>query len=440
MAQFRTSADIVDAALRNAGEVTSGNSSYESEALSFVNRVHFSLIAGGTVALGKDVTVEIDETFPWARAKRPMVLELQPKYSTGSVTLTLASESGTFSAAPSYSVAGWYLKPNGAQGVYRIASHTASSTSFELDAAYPEVSVTAGTFEVFKLDYDLTPDYIVIDSSNNKLDFKKTSAGSILTATLTAGAYTPAQLATHAATQITTAASGPTVTGTFTAVTKKFTFTSDGVGTTTLLPYFATGSNVGQSAHTTLGFDTDDLTASTTQTSTYILGGIARLIEPMVIHRGKLSEVFGLDKESFSRDYPLPRIGEREPDRFCVLREASDGSFRVRFNGYPTEKVRIEVEHVEVPKDLKDNAGSVPLVPRKHVDVLEDAATARIMFLKNDDRASLYMQLTQGTLLSMINQHRGSIMRSAQNFGQIISRRDLIGDRRRRLFPSEPYT
>lgn len=439
MAQFRTSADIVDAALRNAGEVTNGNSAYEAEALAFVNRVHFSLIAGGTIALGKDVTVEIDETFPWARSKRPMVLELQPKYDSGSLALTLGSEAGTFSSAPSYSVAGWYLKPSGSEGVYRIASHTASASAFELDAAFPESSITSGKFEVFKLDYDLTPDYIVIDSSNNKLDFKKTSAGSLLTATLTAGAYTPAQLATHAATQITSAAAGPTVTGAYSAITKKFTLTSDGAGTTTLLPFFATGTNVAQSAHTTLGFDTDDLSASVTQTSTYILGGVARLIEPMTIHRGLSKGVFGIDKESFSRDYPFAQVKEKEPDRFCVFSEGADGSFRVRFNAFPAEKVRIEVEFVEVPKDLKDNAGSIPLVPRKHVDVLEDAATARIMFLKNDDRATLYMQLTQGTLLSMVNQHRGSLLRSAQNFAQIIPRRDLIGDRRRRLFPEEPY-
>lgn len=214
MAQFRTTADLVDFVLKRCGEVTNGNSQYDSngDVLDFANKVHFNLICGGTIAFGKDDTVEIDETWPWARAKRPLILELQPKYATGTITVTLGSEAGTFGTAPSYSVAGWYLRIPGKEGVYRIASHTAASTDFELDGAWPLATVTAGgSFEVFKLDYDLVPSYIVIDSDNNKIDFKKTSGGSELTATLTAGTYTPSALATEIGTQMTTAASGPTI-------------------------------------------------------------------------------------------------------------------------------------------------------------------------------------------------------------------------------------
>lgn len=439
MAQFRTTADIMDLALANAGEVTNGNSSYESELLNKLNRVHFSLVAGGTIPLGKDATVQIDETWPWAKSRRPLILELQPKITTGSVTLTLSSEAGTFSSAPSVSVAGWYLKVDGAEGTYRIASHTASATAFELDAAWPLASVTTGTFTLFKLDYDLIPSYLVIDSTNNKLNFKKASAGSELTATLTAGTYTPAQLATHVATQMTTAASGPTITGSYSAVTKLFSFVTDAAGATTLLPLFATGSNRAQSVHPLLGFDDTDLTAATTQTSTYILGGIARLIEPMKAQRGGPQLIFGCDAESFARDFTFSEITEGVPDRFTVIQEYPDGTLQVRMNKYPTDKMRIEIDHVPIPRDLKDSSGSIPLVPRKHIDVLEDAATFYIMLLKNDDRAMSYAQLVQGKLTAMINQHRGSLLRSGENFGQLIPRRDQISRIRRSLFPSEPY-
>ncbi len=440
MAQFRTTADIMDLALTNAGETTNGNSSYESDLLNKLNRVHFAIVAGGTIPLGKDTTVEIDETWGWARAKRPIIIELQPKIETGTVVLTLGSEAGTFSAGPSVSVAGWYLQISGCEGTYRIASHTAAATAFELDGAWPLPSTTAANFTLFKLDYDLIPDYIVIDETNNKLDFKKTSGGSVLTATLTSGSYTPAQLATHVAAQMTTAAAGPAITGAYSSITKLFTLTSDGAGTTTLLPMFATGTNQAQSVHKTLGFDDTDIAASTTQTSTYILGGIARLVEPFRIHKGIQTEVFGIDTESFARDWTFADINEGIPDRFTVVRENPDGSLRVRFNRYASsDKIRVEIDHTAVPRDLKDNAGSVPLLPRKHVDVLEDAATFYIMLLKSDDRAPMYAQLVQGKLQAMVNQHRGQMMRVGKDFGQIVSRKDLTGNRRRRLFPLDPY-
>lgn len=439
MAQFRTTADIMDLALVNVGEVTNGNSPYESDLLNKLNRVHFSLLAGGTIALGPDAAVEIDEVWPWALSRRPMILELQPKITTGSVTVTLGSEGVTFSSGPSVSVAGWYLKVNGQEGVYRIASHTAASTSAELDGAWPYATVSGGSFTLYKLDYDLVPSYLVIDETNNKIDFKKVAGGAELTATLTAGAYTPSDLATHVAAQMTTAASGPTITGSYSSVTRLFSFVSNGASSTTLLPMFATGTNQKQSAHKLLGFDDEDLTAALTQTSTYILGGIARLVEPLRAQRGEKMEILGLDKDSLGRDYPPMNVEEGVPTKFAVIHEADSGALKVRFNKYPDSKMRIEVDYIAVPRDLKDSAGSVPLVPRKFVDVLEDAATFYAMLLKHDDRADAYGALVKGKLQAMVNQHRGSLMRTGDSFGRLIPRRDLTGPGRRRMFPDEAY-
>lgn len=429
----------MDLALANAGEVTNGNSAYETDLLNKLNRVHFTLIAGGTISLGKDISVEIDEVWPWAKAERPMILELQPKITSGTVTVTLGSEVGAFSSGPSVSVAGWYLSIDGKEGLYRIASHTAAATAFELDGAWPLATVSGGSFKVFKLDYDLVPSYLVIDSSNNKLNFKTTAGGAELTATLTAGAYTPSDLASHVGTVMTTAAAGPAITGSYSTITKLVTITSDGAGATTLLPLFATGTNQAQSAHKLLGYDDTDATAGTTQTATYIQGGIARLIEPFRIQGGFKQEITAIDAETFMREYPPLVIEEGLPTRFTVINEKPDGSFRVRFNRYPADKTRIEIDHVAIPRDLKDNAGSVPLVPRKFIDVLEDAATFYIMLLKQDDRANAYAGLVMGKILSMINQHRGSLLRAGEFFGRIVPRADLKGARRRRFFPSEPY-
>lgn len=439
MAQFRSTADILDLALEAAGEVINGNSSYESQALGFLNRVHFALVAGGTIPLGKDSTIDIDEPWTWAQADRPLILELQPKYDTGSVTLTQGSESGTFSNAPTASLAGWNLRITGRDEVLRIASHTAGASAFELDGAYPDESGSGLLFTAFQLDYDLVPSYLVIDSSNNKIQFQK-AASTPLTGTLTAGSYTPSALATHVASVITAAAGGPTVTGTYSTTTKLFTFTSDLAGPS-IFQIIGDGSQSKFSAHRLLGFDDETTSSAAAQTSTYVLGGLARLIEPMKIHKGATGtgSLLGVDSETFQRNYPLNRVQEGYPDRYCVIRETSDGSLTIRLNAYPVDKTRIEVEHTPVPRDLKDNSSSIPLIPRKHADVLVDATAFYIAFMKNDDKAQAFAALVQGKINAMCAQADGSLQRTGENFGQVIPRRDLLRSFRRRFFDREPY-
>ena len=436
MAQFRSTADILDLALQNAGEVTNGNSPYETQALNYLNRVHFAIVAGGTIPVGKDTTVVIDEVWPWARCKAPIILELMPKYDTGSVTLTQDSEVGAFSAAPTISLQGYHLRIDGREEIFKIAQHTAAATAFELDAAYTDATGAGLTFNAVKLDYDIVSSYITINTGNNKFQFSKVAGGAThLTATLTVGVYTPADLIAHIATQATAAAGGPTITGSYSTITRKFTLTSDLAGATSFY-IVGNGTQAGFSVHKNIGFDDETSTASAaSQTSAYVLNGICRLIEPMKIHKGSNGDgsVYGIDPESFQRNYPLRDIGERVPDRFTVLREYPDGTYVVRFNQYPTERTRVEVEAVEIPHDLKDNSTSIPRVPRKHVDVLEDAATFYIMLNKSDDRAQVYANLLQGKLNAMIAQNRGALVRSGKHFGQIVSRADLVPSKRRRL-------
>lgn len=438
MAQFRTSADILDLALTNAGEVTNGNSPYETQALDFLNKVNFVLIAGGTIPLGKDTTVEIDEVWPWAKAKTPLVLELQPKYDTGTVALTQGSEVGTFSSGPAASLRGYHIRISGKEEVYKIAEHTAASTSFELDAAYPDDTVSGANFEAIKIDYELIPSFITVNPGNQYFQFQKAS-GTTLTGTLTQGVYSPASLISHVATVATAAAGGPTITGSYSEVTRKFTLTSNLAGATSFF-LVGDGTQCGFSIHKDLGYDDETSSASAaSHTSTYVLGGIARLVEPFRVHKGGGDgAIFGLDSESFHRDYPLNSVPEGIPDRFSVVGEQADGILTVRFNKFPTEKTRVEVERVLVPRDLKDTTGSVSLVPRKHVEVLEWATSFFLGFLKNDDKMQVWANLVQGKLKAMISQHRGSLVRTGTNFGQIVSRLDNTS-RRRGLFPTEPY-
>jgi len=436
LAQFRTTADILDLALSDAGETTNGTSAYESDALDYLNRVHMAIVTGGTIPIGKDSTVEIDETWPWAKSLKPLILELQPKIDTGTVTLTQGSEVGAFSSAPSVSVTGWYLRVNGREEVLRIGAHTAASTAFEIDGSYPDASGTLN-FTLFKLDYTLTPEYIVIDQSNNKIEFQET-AGTTLTGTLTSGVYTPTALASEVQTQMNSAGGTPAYTVTYSSVTRKFTIASDRAGGAVFV-LVGTGSNSKFSAHKTLGFDDANTTNAASVVSTYVLGGLARIIEPFKINKGSGSRISGLDPEAFMRDYPLNSISEDIPNRFALLHEDEDGIITVRFNAYPRERTRVEVENTPVVRDLKDSASSIPLLPRKHVDVLVHAATFYLMYRKSDDRMQIAANLLQGKLKAMIAQHRGQLVRAGDNFGQIISRREQIPRSRKGLFNPEPF-
>lgn len=432
MAQFRTTADVLDLALANAGEVTNGNSSYETQLLNYLNKVHLTLISGGTIPILKDQTVEIDEVWPWSKARSPLILELQPKYTTGTVAFIQGSEAGTFSAAPAASLKGYHITVQGKDEWFKIVSHTAGATAFEIDGAYSDTTESGLNFTAVKLDYDLIPSYIVIDETNNKLEFQET-AGTTLTATLTSGTYTPSDLCTEIKTQMEATGGTPVYTVTYSTVTRKFTIASDRGGSSVFV-LVGTGSNSLFSAHKTLGFDDENTTNAASVTSTYVLGGISRLVEPFRIHKNLGIGIFGLDGETFQRDYPFATIREIQPDRFAVIKEKEDGTLTVRFNGYPIEKTRIEIEYVPIPRDLRDNSYSIPLVPRKHIDVLESAATFFLMLNKSDDRVQVYANLLYGKLKSMIAQHRGSLMRTGENFGQIVPRQDQVPGRVRRFY------
>lgn len=438
MSQFRTSADYLDAILTRAGEPTSGTSSFESDAKLYLNKIHHIILAGGSV-----FDVDIDETWTWARARNPITIELQAPYSTGSVSLTNESEAGTFSAAPAASLKDWHFQITSGNTVlgtsnpeiYRIKSHTAGATAFELDSAFVGNTASAATFKAFKLDYQIMPSYLYVDSTNNKLDFFDGTAQTQLTATLTAGSYTPAQLATHVATQI-TSPSAANWTGSYDTDTNLFTFTSDLSGGAVRQGWLgATGTNSGKSALALLGFDCLDTAATNTAAlaGTYVLGGISRMIEPFRVFGQYNLTIDGVDNLKMADDYPLSDTREGLPTRFTRLYEDASGRIWVRFNRYPKNPTKIEVEHVPVPRDLQDNAVSIPLVPRKYSDILEYGAASFILIDKENDKASTYATLAAKQLKAMQNNNRAELYKTGSSFGEIIPRMDNTTGGRRRL-------
>jgi len=439
VANFRTTADLLDDVLRHCGEVTSdqGTSSLQSAALLYLNQIHNTVITGGN-----ELEVDIDESWVWAQARRPLILNLNPPVTAGSVTLNQGSVTGTFSTAPqvngaSASVEGWYLKPDGGPEVYRIIQHTSGQTSFQLDCAFPQ-SNYASTFHCFQLEYDLTPSYIVIDQYNDTLDFISRGT-TVQTATMTHGAYTPGSLATHAASVLTsTDTNGNTYTGSYDSISRNFTLTSNLGGTATaLFTVTGNGTNYYRSGWSTLGFDYLSQSGSASYSSAYPLGATARLTQPGRIYYGysyglgqQSGQICALDPRSFDRDFNLINVRQGTPDYFMIVGEhAQDGRISIRLNKYPSQAMRIEFDHIPYPRDLQNNAQSVPRIPRKWNRILTYGAAYYLLLNKQDNNAGNYLQLSQQMLKGMMKANRQDLLKTGRNFGNVVARPDMLPEK-----------
>ncbi len=420
MSLERTTEDLIEEILQISGEMTDGTSPFDSIALNRLNSVYKSLLSGGS-----EFDVEMGEPFHWAQAKKPIVLELSPLVE-GTVTATNGSRAITFSSGPASSLTGRFIKFSSRDDIYRIAEHTAASTSATLDQTYLDDSDTL-SYKAYKLDYDLIDDTIVVDSTNNKIDFTENGTAE-LTATLTSGVYTPTTFATEVDTRI-TAAGAQSYTVTFDSVLRKFTLTSSG---SVFRLYFGTGTNASKGAAALLGFDDNNQSGALTYTSSYALSGILRLSRPMTIYKdtGMIfssakdsGKVFMIDSNTFLREYPLNRLNEDIPSKFCIVEQSKTGIWKARFNAsVPDDPIRIEVNYIPVPRKLYDNSVSVPVIPGSYTDYLIFAAAHYVLFEKSDSKADKYFALAQAKLKAMVSDNRKNKTLAGQNYGRLVPR------------------
>lgn len=107
----------------------------------------------------------------------------------------------------------------------------------------------------------------VITSSISKINFKESGGGSELTATITAGTYTPTTLAAEIKAQM-ESAGGETYTVSFSVATGKWTITTGGAYLDLL---WSTGTDTANTIGDTIGFDTSsDDTGATTYTGSNV--------------------------------------------------------------------------------------------------------------------------------------------------------------------------
>jgi hypothetical protein len=154
VANYRTTQDIAGAVLFHAGEMTDGSSEFSARVLDYINRAYRAIWTGGGEFLPSG-----GEDWWWLRSTSPGTLTLEPAITALTANVTRGSTSVTFSAAPTplvdTNVAGWHVRFGTDLDVFRIASHSAGSTSATLDSVYTGNSGTGVASVLFKLEYAL---------------------------------------------------------------------------------------------------------------------------------------------------------------------------------------------------------------------------------------------------------------------------------------------
>ena len=417
--------------LQKSGEPTNGNSPFQSIALTYLNRVH-QVIRGG----GSFLNLNVDEPWIWARHHFPIIVELQPAFTSGYINTQYGSNNISFTIAPTNpytgsasSVEGWHLQASNYSTVYKIMQHTAGSTVAQLDSSFVD-TIAQGSFRCMQLDYPISPVYLYIDNSNDQLDFAEittTTAGSTTafkTAVMQHGSYTPPNLASSVAAQMNLSgtasygASYDTVANTF-FITCNQTFYLLG----------ATGTYAGRrSTIPSLGFDVLDQTGAQSYTGAYFPNQVGRLIEPfkmfMVNWWGE-HFCYSTDPIRMQEDYPISQITQRFPDRFARMQESMNGQITVRFNAYPIQLTKLQIDWVKQPVDLQNNTASMLSLPRQDIDAAIHGASAMVLYDKNDSKWQTTLDLCAKQLDAMKKKNHTALLRTGQEFGQIVPRQDL---------------
>jgi|SRR3990167_8493372 len=425
MSQFRNTADILDEILQKAGEVTNGNSPYETLALTYANKVHHAIVAGGNI-----FDLDVDESWTWSRSRYPIIMELKAPVTAGTVSCTNANTTITFTTASSTSLEGWHFQVNGKPTTYKITQHTASNTVAIIDSAFVDSTSTTYTYKAFKLDYTIEPLYIHVDNYNDRIDFQETAA-TTLSATLTHGTYELTAFATHVATRLGTAGTA-SYTGTYDTISRQFAITAN----VTYKLFGSQGPNTHRTALPTLGFALTNQTGAQVYTSSYSPNQIARMIEPFKLFQYASDEpfIYATDPVKMQQDYPIAQTRQRMPNRFTRLSENRDGIIEIRFNAYPKDLTKIQIDWVPQPSDLQDNTVSHVTLPRGDIDTLIHGAAAFIAFDKEDTKFSDLIALCKAGLSAMQKKNRALLMQTGEYFGQIIPREDLERRRKRLNF------
>ena len=146
--------DLKLGVLRKCGEPVDGTSIYDQngDVVSLINRAQMKVLAGGN-----EYMPELARPWSWALSPTKFILELQPPFNTGGVTMVSGSNAIVFDTPPSYSLQGWWFRIVGLPEWFKIVSHVASSPNATIDCPYTDISGTSLPFDTVKLEYAINP-------------------------------------------------------------------------------------------------------------------------------------------------------------------------------------------------------------------------------------------------------------------------------------------
>lgn len=168
MANYTTVDDLRADALFRAGEPQTSSSSFWVQSLVYLNRIYRDLLLGGQIAVGRDLATSAGiydhlvstPITDWWWARKVGVLTTVAGRTSDTVTVTNGSTSGTWGAGITGSRAGYRIQINNLPTVPLISTHTSTSASFTMDAAWPEVTQTAVPCNIFLLAGTLATDFL----------------------------------------------------------------------------------------------------------------------------------------------------------------------------------------------------------------------------------------------------------------------------------------
>jgi len=192
MARFNTVEDLISHALFRSGEFTAGaladgdfyNGTDGGPVLGYINDCVEGLILGGFLGLQGENGMPLPAVdWWWARKQPPGVLTLNPAITTGTVSAVQGQSTITFSSLLSVgsAIVGTFIVGSGIVGgpvdltgyririgdsrvVPRIISTSTNAantaTTAELDAPWPDATISASPYVAAQLEYDLADDFV----------------------------------------------------------------------------------------------------------------------------------------------------------------------------------------------------------------------------------------------------------------------------------------
>lgn len=151
---YATTSQLLTLLQQEVGD-TSPDATQTTRLVNLLDEAHKEIIGGGGILNVNDRGNPNTRPalFTWAEASEPFVVTTELPVTTGSVNVTISSNSAVLSSNLSTNVTGWYFKVDGKSTVYRVSAHTVNTATLTLDSIYVDSSDTAATYVLCKLDY-----------------------------------------------------------------------------------------------------------------------------------------------------------------------------------------------------------------------------------------------------------------------------------------------